>query len=95
MHQHQHPYKILKSSLQILLPILHNYISNEYEDELEEYLFHGEYDLVYECFCETIAFYKIPISQETFDIISKLGRLMNRDEKEWMILKDFINQGQV
>lgn len=89
-HQFQDLYDILEANLPTLFPLVKNYTSDECLKELQEYLAHGEYGLVYEGFCDVIFFYKIPITQETFDLIEKLGKLMKYENPLWEELKEFI-----
>lgn len=83
-------YALIESNLSKLLPILHGYISKDYENELTEYLSYREYGIVYEDICDMIAWFKISISKKTYETIAHLGQLMEYDEKHWSRLNEFI-----
>ncbi len=85
-----HQYENIESHLLNLLNIINSYISDEYKNELQEFLRHGEYGIVYEDLCEIIALFKIPITSENYRSISDLGKLKECKNEIHLPLQKFV-----
>ncbi len=85
--------QLLEQELLALLPILKEYITTDDEKLLREFITHCECGLAYEEIVETIKLHKIPISQEQYADIIKVGLKMEFEENDWNKIKHLIKRG--
>ena len=76
--------------LENIVDELQDKILKEDLDQAVEFLDHDEWGLAFEFICDLIYGYKIPISQERYNKIESMGKLMKINDDYWLLLQDLI-----
>ncbi len=83
----QNEIQVREQELMTLLSIVKEYILSRDEDLLIEFITHSEWGLAFEEIITAIFFYKIPISEEQYLHISKIGIKLEFSENDWTKIK--------
>ncbi len=73
-----------------LLDLIRSQLTNDNIENIEDLIAHNESGVAYETIVPLIYEYKIPLTKESYQLVTEIGQAMKKKESYWLILRDLI-----